>query len=92
MKYELCVYSLFLLLECKQPKEKNIYLIQCFTQHLKNCTICKYFLPFCGFSYFVVSFIVQNLSLIRSHLFMFIFITLGGGSKKILLQFVSQRV
>ena len=43
----------------------------------------------------MVSFTVQKLSsLIRSHLFVFvfIFITLGGGSKKILLRFMSKRV
>ena len=42
----------------------------------------------CLFVWFVVSFAVQKLlSFIRSHLFIFvfIFITLGGGSKKILL-------
>ena len=43
----------------------------------------------------MVSFAVQKLlSLIRSHLFIFvfIFITLGGGSKKILLRFMSNSV
>ena len=48
----------------------------------------------CLFTLFIVSFAVQKLlSLIRSHLFIFyfIFITLGGGSKrKILLQFMSE--
>ena len=40
---------------------------------------------------FMVSFAVQKLlSLIRSHLFRFYFITLGSGSKKILLWFVSE--
>ena len=40
----------------------------------------------CLFVLFMVSFAVQKLlSLIRFHLFIFIFITLGGGSKKILL-------
>ena len=42
----------------------------------------------CLFVLFMVSFAVQKLlSLIRSHLFTFVFIfsTLGGGSKKILL-------
>ena len=42
----------------------------------------------CLFVLFMVSFAVQNLlSYIRSHLFIFVFtsITLGGGSKKILL-------
>ena len=49
----------------------------------------------CLFVLFMVSFAVQKLlSLIRSHLFIFvfIFITLGGGSKKILLQFMSESV
>ena len=42
---------------------------------------------------FMVSFAVQKLlSLIRSHLLIFVFITLGGGPKKILLQFMSKRV
>ena len=43
----------------------------------------------------MASFTVQNLlSLIRSHLliFVFIFITLGGGSKKILLRLMSKSV
>ena len=49
----------------------------------------------CLFILFMVSFVVQKLlSLLRSHLFsfVFIFITLGGGSKKILLQFMSKSV
>ena len=49
----------------------------------------------CLFILFMVSFVVQNLlSFIRSHLFIFVFIsiTLGGGSKKILLWFMSKRV
>ena len=44
----------------------------------------------CLFVLFMVSFAVQKLlSLIHSHLFIFVFIsvTLGGGSKKILLWF-----
>ena len=44
---------------------------------------------------FMVSFVVQKLSsLISSLLFIFVFIfaTLGGGSKKILLQFMSKSV
>ena len=45
----------------------------------------------CLFTLFMVSFAMQKLlSLIRSHLFIFIFIVLGGGSKKILLQFMSE--
>ena len=51
----------------------------------------------CLFVLFMVSFDVQNLlSLIRSHLLIFVFfffpITLGSGSKKILLQFMSKSV
>ena len=49
----------------------------------------------CLFDLFMVSFAVQKLlSLIRSCLFIFvfIFITLGGGSKKILLWFMSKSV
>ena len=47
------------------------------------------------FILFMISFAVQkHLSLIISHLFIFgfIFITLGGGSKKTLQQFMSQHV
>ena len=49
----------------------------------------------CLFTSLIVSFAVQKLlSLIRSHLFtfVFIFITLGGGSERILLWFVSLSV
>ena len=58
--------------------------------------ICKYFLPFCRLSFPVYgSCVVQKLlSLIWSHLFNFIFIsiTLGDRFKKILLQFKSKSV
>ena len=49
----------------------------------------------CLFVLFMVSLVVPKLlSLIRPHLFIFvfIFITLGGGSKKILLLFTSKSV
>ena len=49
----------------------------------------------CLFIFFVVSFAVQKLlSLIKSHLLIFVFIsiTLEGGSKKILLWFMSKSV
>ena len=49
----------------------------------------------CHFILFIVSFVVQKrLSFIRSHLFIFVFISiiLGGGSKKILLWFMSKSV
>ena len=47
------------------------------------------------FTFFIVSFAVQKLlSLISSHLFIFVYIftTLGRGSKKILLKFISESV
>ena len=57
------------------------------------CIVCKYFLPLCRLSFhFVVSFAMQKLvSLIRSHLFIFVLIsiTLGDWPKKILLQFIN---
>ena len=47
----------------------------------------------CLFVLFMVSFAVQKLlSFIRSHLFIFISISLGGGLKRILLWFMSQSV
>ena len=49
----------------------------------------------CLFTWLIVSFAVQKtLSLIKSHLFIFVFIsiTLGGGSKRILLWFMSSSV
>ena len=60
--------------------------------------ICKYFLPFLWlvFLYYLCFPLLckKPLSLIRSHLFIFvfIFITLGGGSKKILLWFLSKSI
>ena len=54
---------------------------------LVSCFICKYFLPFWGlpFHLFTIFYSVKKLlSLIRSQLFIFIFITLGSGSRKIL--------
>ena len=57
-------------------------------------TLFSYFVG-CLFVLFRVSFAVQKfLSLIRSHLFIFvvIVITLGGGSEKILLSFMSESV
>ena len=50
---------------------------------LVSYIICKYFLPFCRLAFYFVSFALEKLiSLIRSHLFIFAFISiiLGGGS------------
>ena len=48
-----------------------------------NHTICKYFLPFRSLSFhFTVSFAVKKpLSLIRSHLFIFAFISFALGNR-----------
>ena len=57
--------------------------------------IWKYFLPFWKLSSCLVyGFLCYTkvLSLIRSHLFVFLFITVGGQSKKILLWFMSKCV
>ena len=65
-------------------------------EYLVSHFIWKYFLPFCGclFILFRVFFAVQKLlSLIRPHLFIFVFtvITLRGGSE-MLLSFMSEGV
>ena len=47
----------------------------------------------CPFVLFMVSFASQRLlNLIKSHLFIFIFITVGDELKKILLQFMSENI
>ena len=49
----------------------------------------------CLFIFFIVCFAVQNpLSFIRSHLFIFVFISIaqGGGSKRIMLWFMSKTI
>ena len=64
---------------------------------LSVASFCKYFLPFCRLSFcvfFMVSFAVQKLvSLIRSHLFIFVFISiaLGDWPKKTLVWFMYVR-
>ena len=41
-----------------------------------GCFVCEYFLPFCEFSFYFVGFLALQklLTLIRSHLFIFVFI------------------
>ena len=76
----------FLVLSCMNC------LFYTFWKFFVSCFICYYFLPFWGLLFhLIVSFAVQNLlSLIRSHLciFVFISITLGSRSWCILLWFV----
>ena len=48
---------------------------------LVGLIICKYFIPLCKFFSFMVSFAVQKLvSLIKSHLFIFAFISIALGN------------
>ena len=58
------------------------------------CFICYYFLPIWGLSFhLIVSFVVQKLlSFIRSHLFIFAFISNILGGERILLWFMSESV
>ena len=71
----------FLILSCLYILEMNPLSVASFANIFSHSEGCLFIL-------FMVSFAVQKLlNLIRSHLFIFvfIFITLGGGSKKILL-------
>ena len=84
-------YLIFLILSCMSCfyiLEINPLSVTSFASIFSHSVNCLFIL-------FVVSFAVQKLlSFIRSHLFIFvfIFITLGDGSKKILLQFMSKSV
>ena len=62
-----------------------------------SCFICKYFLPFWGLSFHIIyGFLcfpkVFKFNKPRLLIFVLIFITLKGGSKKILLRFMSNSV
>ena len=71
-------------MSCSNVLEINPLLVASFAIIFSDSESCLFILS-------VVSFAVQKLlSLIRSHLFVFIFISLGGGSKKILLGFTSE--
>ena len=62
---------------------------------LSVASLATTFSHFVGCLFLMVSFALQKLlNLIRSHLFIFVFtfITVGGGLKKILLQFMSKSV
>ena len=78
----------FLILSCLYILEINPLSVASFANIFSYSEGCLFIL-------FTVSFAVHKLlNLIRSHLFIFvfIFITLGGGSKKILLWFMSKSV
>ena len=84
----LFVFLILSCMSCLYISKINPLLVASFTNIFSHSLGCLFVL-------FVVSFDIQKLlSLIRSHLFIFvfIFITLGGGSKMILLQFMSKSV
>ena len=98
---EKCLFRVFCPLfgwaVCFSDIELHELLVYFGDQPFVSCFIYYHFLPFwgCLFITFIVSFSMQKLlSLIISHLFIFVFIsiTLGGMSKRILLQFLSKRV
>ena len=73
---------LFMLSSIKYLYILEINLISCFT--------CNYFLPFWGLSFHFVYGFFCCVKAFKSHLFIFVFIffTLGGRLKKILLRFI----
>ena len=84
-------FGVFLTLSCMTC----LYILE--IKPLLDASFYKYFPPVCKLSFilFMVSFVVQKfLSLIRSHLFIFAFISfaLRDWSKKILLHFTSENV
>ena len=84
----LFVFLILSYMSCLYILEINLLSIVSFANIFSHSEVCLFIL-------FMVSFVVQKLlSLIRFHLFVFvfIFITLGGGSKKILVQFMSKSV
>ena len=81
----------FLILSCKS----SLYILEINPLSVASFANIFSYSVGCLFILLMASFAVQNLlSLIRSHLFIFVFIsiTLGGGSKKILLRFMSKSV
>ena len=84
-----CLFVLILnCMSCLYILEINPLLVTSFANIFSHSVCCLFIL-------FMVSFAVQKLlSLIRSHLFILVFIsiTLGEGSQKILLQFISKSV
>ena len=84
----LFVFLLLSCMSCLYILEINPSLVTSFANIFSHSVGCIFIL-------FMVSFAVQKLlSFIRFHLFIFVFvfITLGGGSEKIFLQFMSENV
>ena len=86
-----CLFVFFLVLNYLS----GLYILEIYTLSVTSFENTISHSVDCLFVLFMVSFAVQKLlNLIRSHLFIFvfIFITLGGRSKKILLWFMSARI
>ena len=80
-----CLFVLILsCMSCLCIFEINLLSIALFTD------IFSHFESFLFISFMVSSAAQKLLNLIRSHLFVFIFLILGGGSKKIFLWFISK--
>ena len=81
----------FLILSCMS----YLYILDINPLSVVSFAIIFYHSRGCLLTLFIVSFAVQNiLSLIKSHLFIFVFISIaiGGGSKRILLWFMSRSI
>ena len=74
-------------MSCSYILEIKLWLVALFANIFSHSVGCLFVL-------FMVSFAMKKLSLIRSHLFIFVFISIaqGGAFKKILLRFVSKSV
>ena len=89
------IFHPFFLLGCFSD---IVYMNYLYILGIKLLTVASFLIIFshsegCLFILFKVSFAVQKLlNLIRFHFFVFIFVTLGGGSKRILLGFMSKSV
>ena len=91
----LFVFQVVTCMSCLYILEINLLSVVSFAiifSHSEGCLFFFFFFSFLFFFFFLVSFAVQKLlSLLRFHLFIFVFIpvTLGGGSERILLWFMS---
>ena len=81
---ELLFFLILSCINCLYILEMNPLSVASFANSSSNSVGCLFIL-------FMVSFVVQKL-LIRSHLFSFVFVsvTVGGGSEKKLLRFISE--
>ena len=83
----LFVFLILSCLSCLYILEINPLLVASFANIFSHSVGCLFILLMVSFAYGFLAYVQKLLSLIRSHLFIFafMFITPGGGSKKILL-------